>query len=143
MHKSLNTKDKLCKFGISVNDTCEVCGSETDTAPHLFFVCVYSSRVLHLVSRLIGESIPADATTYWRRGLRGSGIRNDFINAIINACIYGIWKQRNLCKHELTLINPTKLSRQIVKEVTDRTLSSKEIMGVRDRDWLEGLRNCA
>ncbi|XP_074291856.1 uncharacterized protein LOC141618671 [Silene latifolia] len=140
MHKALNTKDKLCKFGISVNDACEVCGSETETALHLFFACVYSSRVLHLVRGLIEESIPADATTDWRRGLRGSGIRKDFINAIINACI---WKQRNLCKHEMTLINPMKLSRQIVKEVTDRTLSSKEILGVRDRDWLEGLKNCA
>ncbi|XP_074266903.1 uncharacterized protein LOC141590195 [Silene latifolia] len=143
MHKALNTKDKLCKFGISDNDTCEVCGSETETASHLFFTCVYSSRVLHLVGGLIGESIPADAPTDWRRGLRGSGIRKDFINVIINACIYGIWKQRNLCKHELALINPMKLSRQIVKEVTDRTLSSNELLGVRDRDCLEGLRNGA
>ncbi|XP_074289243.1 uncharacterized protein LOC141614396 [Silene latifolia] len=90
MHKALNTKDKLCKFGISVNDTREICGLETETAAHLFFACVYSSRVRHLVGGLIGESIPTDVTTDWRRGLRGSGIRRDFIIAIINACIYGI-----------------------------------------------------
>ncbi|XP_074298029.1 uncharacterized protein LOC141628833 [Silene latifolia] len=142
MHKALNTKDKLCKFGISVNDTCEVCGSETETAAHLFFACVYSSRVRQLVSGLIGKNIPTDVTTDWRRGLRGSGIRRDFIIAIINACIYGIWKQRNLCKHERMLINPMKLSRQIVQEVADRTLNSEEIRGYERERVVEGFRNC-
>ncbi|XP_074291036.1 uncharacterized protein LOC141617788 [Silene latifolia] len=143
MHNALNTKDKLHKFRISDNHTCEICGIGYETASHLFFACDYSSRVLNLVGGLFGESIPADAFTEWRRGLKCSGMRKDVTNAIINACIYGIWKQRNLCKHELILINPAKLVTQIIKEVTDRTLSFTENLEGRDREWLEGLRNRA
>ncbi|XP_074297132.1 uncharacterized protein LOC141627815 [Silene latifolia] len=143
MHNALNTKDKLLKFGISDNDACKICGTGSETTSHLFFACEYSFRVLNLVGGLIGECFSADDFLEWRRGLKGSGMRKDIINAILNACIYGIWKQRNLCKHELILINPTKLVTQIIKEVTDRTLSLTENMGDRDKEWLAGLRNRA
>ncbi|XP_074282723.1 uncharacterized protein LOC141607265 [Silene latifolia] len=140
MHNALNTKEKLHKLGISDDDTCEICRNGTETASHLFFACEYSSRVLTLVGGFIGESISADAPTEWRRGMKGSGMRKDIINAIINACIYSIWKQQNLCKPELILLKSAKLVNQIIKEVTGRTLSFPENLGVRDREWLEGLR---
>ncbi|XP_074292487.1 uncharacterized protein LOC141619365 [Silene latifolia] len=141
MHNALNTKEKLHRLGMSDDDTCEICGNGSETSSHLFFECEYSSKVISLIGDLIGESIPSDAPIDWRRGLSGPGMRKDIINAIINACLYAIWKQRNLCKHELILITPIKLVKLIIKEVTDHTLSFPENLGMRDRDLLERLQN--
>ncbi|XP_074266069.1 uncharacterized protein LOC141588530 [Silene latifolia] len=142
-HNALNTKAKLHNLGISEDDTCAICGNGSETASHLFFECEYSSRVISLIGDLIGEAIPPDAPTDWRRKLNGSGIRKGIINALLNVCIYCIWRQRNLCKHELTLLNPAKVVNLIIKEVTRRTLNFPELVGVRDRDLIERMINCS
>ncbi|XP_074298085.1 uncharacterized protein LOC141628898 [Silene latifolia] len=141
MHNALNTKVKLHRLGISDDDTCEICGNGSETSSHLFFECECSSKVISLIGDLIGESIPSDASIDWRRGLSGHGMRKDIMNAIINACLYTIWKQRNLCKHELTLITPQKLVKLIIEEVIVRTLRFPENLGMRDRDLLKRLQN--
>ncbi|XP_074313785.1 uncharacterized protein LOC141648976 [Silene latifolia] len=141
MHNALNTNAKLHRLGISEDDTCAICGNGPETSSHLFFECEYNSKVISLIGSLIGETIPSDASSDWRRGLSGPRLRKDIINAIINACLYAIWKQRNLSKHDLILITPSKLVNMIIKEVMDRTLRFRENLGLRDNDLLERLQN--
>ncbi|XP_074277572.1 uncharacterized protein LOC141601207 [Silene latifolia] len=141
-HKGLNTNEKLHKLGISDVDTCGICGTGSESFTHLFFDCEYISRVISLLGSRIGETFPYHGTIEWRKKLTGYGTRKGIINALYNACIYYIWRQRNLCKHELTLLHPNKLVTLLIKEVTQRIMSLPNQMGARDRYLLDRMRNC-
>ncbi|XP_074290994.1 uncharacterized protein LOC141617730 [Silene latifolia] len=138
-HNALKTNFKMHKFGIGDGDTCTICGMGSETESHLFFECEYSSRILGLIGNQIRETIPANNHIEWRKRLTGSGIRKGIINALLNASIYAIWRQRNQRKHDLVLVKPEKVTNGIIKEVMNRTLSFQEHMGSRDRDLVERL----
>ncbi|XP_074300543.1 uncharacterized protein LOC141631821 [Silene latifolia] len=139
-HKAFKTNFKMHKFGIGDDDTCTICGMDSETESHLFFECEYSSRIIALIGNQIREIIPANNHTEWRKRLSGSGIRREVINALVNASIYAIWRQRNQCKHDLVLLKPEKVTNGIINEVTNRTLSFQEQLGRRDRELIERLQ---
>ena len=41
LNNYLNTKDRLCKFGISEDDSCSFCNKVPETLEHLFITCIY------------------------------------------------------------------------------------------------------
>lgn len=41
----LHTKDRLAKWGISINQECSLCSSELETTSHLFFQCPFSANI--------------------------------------------------------------------------------------------------
>ncbi|XP_074266977.1 uncharacterized protein LOC141590272 [Silene latifolia] len=139
-HKAFKTNFKMHKFGIGDDDTCTICGMDSETESHLFFECEYSSRIIALIGNQIREIKPANNHTEWRKRLSGSGIRREVINALLNTSIYAIWRQRNQCKHDLVLLKPEKVTNGIIKEVTNRTLSFQEQLGRRDRELIERLQ---
>ncbi|XP_074278673.1 uncharacterized protein LOC141602269 [Silene latifolia] len=136
---ALKTNFKLHKLGIDDDDIYTICGMGSETDSHLFFECEYSSKIIALIGNQIRENIPVDNHTEWRRRLTGSTMRKGIINALLNASIYAIWRQRNLCKDDLVLLTPEKVAMMIIKEVTNRILSFQEQMGSRERELIEGL----
>ena len=41
LNNYLNAKDRLCKFGISEDDSCSFCNKVPETLEHLFITCIY------------------------------------------------------------------------------------------------------
>ncbi|XP_074299736.1 uncharacterized protein LOC141630893 [Silene latifolia] len=97
-HNSLNTKEKLHKLGITEDDTCCICGIETESTQHLFFECSYSRLVLQHIEKMLGTRVPHNDTINWRLSLTGSDLWKNVINAFYNASIHHIWRQQNQSK---------------------------------------------
>ncbi|XP_074266374.1 uncharacterized protein LOC141589607 [Silene latifolia] len=137
-HNSLNTKEKLHKLGISENDTCIICENGTENNEHLFFQCEYSTAMLDIISSWVRVHLPSRDLLTWRLNMQGSSLQQDVINAIINATMYHVWRQRNLSKFELKLLTRKAVARDIVEEIKSRMRGMKLTKaGDGDRRWLE------
>ncbi|XP_074289394.1 uncharacterized protein LOC141614547 [Silene latifolia] len=138
-HNNMNTKDKLCKLGISSEDTCYMCALRTETIEHVFFDCEYSKAVIDLVGQQIGVQLPTRDILEWRSNRRGSKLKVDLGNAIVNACTYHIWRHRNLSKFELTLMNPRKVADTITEEMKLRLRGITLMVADNEKGWLRRL----
>ncbi|XP_074278170.1 uncharacterized protein LOC141601766 [Silene latifolia] len=112
--------DKLFKIGLNTNDTCCVYGNGSETIDHLFFECEYSKNVTALISQRMGVLLPTHNILSWNLRRKAKRIKVDIVFAVINACIYYIWQQRNRSKHEHTLLRPDKLVHLLMKEMKIR-----------------------
>ncbi|XP_074293457.1 uncharacterized protein LOC141620503 [Silene latifolia] len=119
-HNSLNTNKKLHRLGVSDEVTCHICGSCVENNDHLFYKCIYSQKVLKQVSKWIHIELPIQDIMNWRLKQKGSKLKKGITNAVLNACSYHIWRQRNQSRIELTLTKPDKVAREIVKEMKGR-----------------------
>lgn len=98
-HKLL-TKDILLKRIPGIDETCSVCGICLEDHDHLFFCCHFS----HLLSRLVynwlnsaGWHFQFNEWSLWFHELKLSNFR-DFVSlAILQALVYIIWSNGNLC----------------------------------------------
>ncbi|XP_074277095.1 uncharacterized protein LOC141600748 [Silene latifolia] len=116
----MNTRDKLLNLGIGEEDTCYICGADTESIPNLFFACRYSEVVMAVVGAWIGIVLPLQDVLEWKLARSGSQLQKGVLNATINACLYHTWRQRNLCKHESILYRPQKIARDIIQEMQVR-----------------------
>ncbi|XP_074297453.1 uncharacterized protein LOC141628180 [Silene latifolia] len=123
---NMNTNAKLYNLGIKDDNTCYICGSGIEDLDHLFFDCRYSREVITLVGEWLRMDIPAVGLLAWR--LTRGGTRDDkgIINAVINACIYNIWQQRNNCRMNAYVIRLSSLARQLIVDLKSRFLYAKE-----------------
>ncbi|XP_074306575.1 uncharacterized protein LOC141641828 [Silene latifolia] len=109
----MNTNAKLFNLGIRENDTCYLCGCGREELEHLFFRCDYSTEILDLVRAKLGIRIPRDDILRWRLSRRGTKEDKGAINAMINACMYLIWQQRNSSREHASILRPSKIVEQI------------------------------
>ncbi|XP_074299504.1 uncharacterized protein LOC141630619 [Silene latifolia] len=128
-HNSLNTNGKLYRLGISEVDTCYICEAADETEDHLFFACDYSVKVLKELGDWLRISLPKTDILHWRLTRGSSLIRRDLLNATINACIYHVWHQRNLCKFEHKILRSEQLGKLIINEIRIKILEQPQ------RDW--------
>ncbi|XP_074278427.1 uncharacterized protein LOC141602016 [Silene latifolia] len=120
-------------------NTCYICGYQAETMDHLFFTCAYSKEVVKIVGQWIGIMLPTQHFHEWSLRRGQSKIRIDVINVVFNACIYHVWRQRDLSKHELTLICPEKVAATIVDEMKIRIKRCSMKMANTDKIWIRGL----
>ncbi|XP_074278518.1 uncharacterized protein LOC141602104 [Silene latifolia] len=135
-HKNMNTKDKLYKLGICSDDTCCICGHQTETMDHIFFACDYNKAVIKIVGHGIGVLLPTQNLREWSLRRGGSKIRFELLNAVLNACIYHVWRQRNLSRYELTIDCPRKVASTIVDEMKIRIKGCLMTASPTDKIWL-------
>jgi hypothetical protein len=97
-HGRLPTKDRLRKFGVSVDVTCCFCTKE-ETLNHLFFGCHDFKLIWHKV--LLWMQI-AHAPLYWNEELlwlarvcRGKGWQAQLLKGAAAETIYTLWNYRN------------------------------------------------
>ncbi|XP_074291695.1 uncharacterized protein LOC141618480 [Silene latifolia] len=105
------------KLGIIEDATCHLCRNEVETMDHLFFRCYYSRRLLNLLGEKLGLALPHSDSVQWRLQMIGSQNRKNMVNAIYNACLYAVWQQRNLYKHETVLARPEKIIQAILMDL--------------------------
>ncbi|KAL2231031.1 UNVERIFIED_CONTAM: hypothetical protein Sindi_1697500 [Sesamum indicum] len=107
---------------------CILCDEGTaETHTHMFFRCQYSRRCLAAVRQHVRFSWP---NREWKRDVewasrkwRGKHIVNIAYRALLSACIYHIWRERNLRRFEHTQRPERVLATYIVHDVRQRILS--------------------
>ncbi|XP_074277814.1 uncharacterized protein LOC141601429 [Silene latifolia] len=122
-HKNMNTMEKLYRLDISDDDTCCIYKISIETVDHLFFQCSYSREVLSRVGDCLGIVLPYQDLLTWHLGFKGSKLQRGVVHAVINACLYHLWKQRNQSRTELILLHPSKLAQLITEEMKKRVSS--------------------
>ncbi|KAL2235573.1 UNVERIFIED_CONTAM: hypothetical protein Sindi_1289500 [Sesamum indicum] len=99
----------------------------TETHGQLFFQCRFSRQCLTAIRREIRFSWPnGDWTTDIRwasQKWRGKHIINISYHALLAACVYHIWKERNLRRFEHTERTPNTMALLIVEDIRQRILS--------------------
>ncbi|XP_074303794.1 uncharacterized protein LOC141638286 [Silene latifolia] len=116
-HNYLNLKEKLHRLGIIEEDTCCICGLALETNEHLFFRCEYSMKVIEAVGTRLNIRLPTQQLLQWRLSCSGSKNKTGILSAIINACMYNIWRQRNTSRFELQILRPSKIASFIIAEL--------------------------
>ncbi|KAL2247887.1 UNVERIFIED_CONTAM: hypothetical protein Sindi_2641000 [Sesamum indicum] len=125
IQEKLPTTDKAWMTHLGGCILCDEGTEETHT--HMFFRCQYSRRCLAAVRQHIRFSWP---NREWKRDVewasrkwRGKHIVNIAYRALLSACIYHIWRERNLRRFEHTQRPERVLATCIVDDVRQRILS--------------------
>ncbi|KAL2225227.1 UNVERIFIED_CONTAM: hypothetical protein Sindi_3023100, partial [Sesamum indicum] len=99
----------------------------TESHPHLFFQCRFSRQCLYEIRRRIRFHWPnrdwATDIEWATRKWRGEHIINRAYRTLLAACVYHIWKERNLRRFDHTERTPATLSILIINDVRQRILS--------------------
>ncbi|XP_074277871.1 uncharacterized protein LOC141601481 [Silene latifolia] len=135
---ALQTKCKLMTYGVLDEDTCLLCGLGSESQEHVFFDCPYSRRVIHQIKQASGVDIPATNALDWCKNRQGSSVQKGVQHAMVLSAVYGIWQQRNSCRHELVLVRPEWLAKRILNDMKARIRErDKSPLSIFDVEWLE------
>ncbi|KAL2247989.1 UNVERIFIED_CONTAM: hypothetical protein Sindi_2651200 [Sesamum indicum] len=107
---------------------CILCDDDTaETHTHLFFQCRFSRRCLTAVRQQIRFAWPnrewARDVEWASRKWRGKHIVNVAYRALLGACIYHIWRERNLRRFEQTHRPAHVLALCILDDIRQRIIS--------------------
>ncbi|KAL2224047.1 UNVERIFIED_CONTAM: hypothetical protein Sindi_3027500 [Sesamum indicum] len=135
----LPTTDKSWLSHLGVCILCDE--GATESHPHLFFQCRFKGFAFHWPNRDWATDIEW-ATRKWR----GEHIINRAYRTLLAACVYHIWKERNLRRFDHTERTPATLSILIINDVRQRILSVDLASSVSTRalyrlwriPWVEG-----
>ncbi|KAL2235307.1 UNVERIFIED_CONTAM: hypothetical protein Sindi_1262900 [Sesamum indicum] len=105
--------------------TCILCNEGmTETHAHLFFQCRFSRRCLTEIRRTIRFLWPnrewKDDITWASQRWRGKHIINMSYRALLAACVYHIWKERNLRRFDHTERTPATIALLIIEDIRQR-----------------------
>ncbi|KAL2235692.1 UNVERIFIED_CONTAM: hypothetical protein Sindi_1301400, partial [Sesamum indicum] len=144
----LPTTDKSWLSHLGVCILCDE--GATESHPHLFFQCRFSRQCLYEIRRRIRFHWPnrdwATDIEWATRKWRGEHIINRAYRTLLAACVYHIWKERNLRRFDHTERTPATLSILIINDVRQRILSVDLASSVSTRalyrlwriPWVEG-----
>lgn len=120
-NKALTTLNKLKKWGKAPQDICPLCGYESETESHLFFLCSYSSAVWGQILNFLQYS---KSIHEWEEELqwciqqfRGKGATVTLKKVALNATVYHIWMERNRRLYEQKFSIATELGYRIYMEI--------------------------
>ncbi|KAL2253052.1 UNVERIFIED_CONTAM: LINE-1 retrotransposable element ORF2 protein [Sesamum indicum] len=117
---------------------CILCDDgSTETHSHLFFQCRFSRQCLTEIRRRIRFQWPNRnweidiewATKKWR----GKHIVNIAYRSLLAACVYHIWRERNLRRFEHTERTANTIGMMIINDVRQRILSINTALSVSTR----------
>ncbi|KAL2231095.1 UNVERIFIED_CONTAM: hypothetical protein Sindi_1703900 [Sesamum indicum] len=126
IQEKLPTTDKPWMNHLGGCILCDEGNAETHT--HMFFRCRFSRRCLAAIRQQVRFSWPnrewARDVEWASRKWRGKHIVNIAYRALLGACIYHIWRERNLRRFEHTERTSTTLSILITEDVRQRILNA-------------------
>ncbi|XP_074289367.1 uncharacterized protein LOC141614521 [Silene latifolia] len=97
-HK-LATLDNFARKGLSIINRCIFCKQDNEKHAHLFFNCVFSSKIWECIQRWLqisGRSSDAKSELLWSSDRRhGRHWKNGWVRASIAATCYYLWEERN------------------------------------------------
>ncbi|XP_074314196.1 uncharacterized protein LOC141649404 [Silene latifolia] len=110
---ALNTRSKLCKLGLSTTASCVLCETGEETHDHLFWDCVYSSKIIAGLELLLQLKLTGHSTSY-------SKLQKRVCRVVKMAAWYAIWMERNSASLEFAICRPEKLTQRIQHQVHGR-----------------------
>lgn len=126
IHRIIYTEQRLQVMNRS-NGICHLCNIETETLPHLFFKCNYTTQLLDLIQNTLYNNTIFDLTTPLNTineeimmfGDVSVNLTTAPFNTIITTTKWVIWKVRNIKKFQNKSTTPTSaliIIRRILKE---------------------------
>ncbi|KAL2894454.1 hypothetical protein RDABS01_010363 [Bienertia sinuspersici] len=140
MWDRLQTRDKLRKIGIQVENHCPMCGLYQETADHLLVQCSYVRKCTQELNRslkLFPQFQDLDSMSNWLNRPTAGRVRCQVVQATSAALLYNIWIQRNKAICQGCLQHYNSVVKQIKSEVWMRIqgIMPKKVQD-RDREWI-------
>ncbi|CAI9114948.1 OLC1v1015775C1 [Oldenlandia corymbosa var. corymbosa] len=125
--KRLWTKDRLTSMHMAVNDQrCLLCRLQPETIEHLFFQCTFAAVVLEKLVQWLGCRKIAASEARWRMQIlnmwKGQKINRRLLWAVIAACTYHLWEERNRRLFQQLERSPEQITLLIKDEMRGRFL---------------------
>ncbi|XP_074277669.1 uncharacterized protein LOC141601300 [Silene latifolia] len=137
MHKGMNTKSKLVRFGCCVDDLCILCQRQPETMEHLFTNCVYTVRVQTHLVQWYGGSFP---TVNNLIVVSKNNMQWKIKVAMFNAFNYSIWYQRNNVRINDCLLRPEIVAARIEEDIRRRVkLKCRAVDNQTVLSWLQSM----
>ncbi|XP_058733894.1 uncharacterized protein LOC131605567 [Vicia villosa] len=121
----LATKDRLAKFGVNVDQHCVFCGC-IETVQHLFFDCMYTSKVW---GEVLGWLCIQHSIQEWNKELqwlikicKSRNWRKHFVKIAVAETVYAVWMDRN--------------ARVFRNEMQDKNIVNSIIERITNRIWV-------
>ncbi|XP_074304835.1 uncharacterized protein LOC141639660 [Silene latifolia] len=131
MQEGLNTKSKLHAYGYCQDALCILCEDQAETLTHLFEECTYSCRVKQCIEAWTGRNFPTVSEV---QSANGNRMLIKVLALMVTAFRYVIWYHRNSARHNLCLLRPELVAKQL-KELLQQRIRSK----AKEKDGLTDL----
>ncbi|XP_028073110.1 uncharacterized protein LOC114275296 [Camellia sinensis] len=99
IHERLNTGNRLHLFGLVPNPTCPLCHGPVENHSHLFFRCVYSSRIWGDIQVKCNISWLQfswlEYVVYATKSTKGKDLKSALTKLSFLCTVYQIWIERN------------------------------------------------
>lgn len=140
----LKTKDKVYSLNISPDDSCCLCGNETESHAHLFFDYVYSKELVRKLLMWIRINFVNRSIQQWIRWIRssykGSKLRRSVLCTVLAAAIYQVWRNRNTAYWQLKVYSVDYILKETKYIVKSRiNMCKKAKWSNVDVNWVEAL----
>ncbi|KAK7280822.1 hypothetical protein RIF29_08334 [Crotalaria pallida] len=126
VHEKLRTKDNL-QF-MQVSPLCVLCSGVDESCRHLFFECSWSKQLLQLAANWVGVDVMHFKFQNWLRWLRygfKEKWRRQVVTAMVAACAYGVWSERNNRIFRQQQFQPHQTFRLLQAELGTKLVFSK------------------
>ncbi|XP_021854023.2 uncharacterized protein [Spinacia oleracea] len=99
LHDRLKTKERLHRYGVTMDETCALCGHDTETSAHLFFKCHFSKECCSMVLAWLGFISSRNnlfTLLKWIHRYCKNSFTMKVVYAAVASTVYQIRKARNL-----------------------------------------------
>ncbi|XP_074288849.1 uncharacterized protein LOC141613997 [Silene latifolia] len=104
----LMTKDRLIRFGIINEGTCDICMAQPEDHTHLLYSCRFSASCWNMLAAWLGVVFPSTGILDWCCLWRcRSLMKKKFVITAVMAMVCQIWMARNICRLESKLLHPS------------------------------------
>ncbi|XP_074302987.1 uncharacterized protein LOC141637401 [Silene latifolia] len=121
MREGLNTKSKLHAYGYCQDALCILCEEQAETITHLFEDCIFSCKVKRFIEAWADRAF---LTFNEIQSPNGNRMQLKVLSLILTAYRYTIWYHRNSARHNLCVLRPELVARQL-KELVQQRIRSK------------------
>ncbi|XP_059316768.1 uncharacterized protein LOC132067517 [Lycium ferocissimum] len=129
--RRLLTRDRLASWGITQDVMCPLCNDENETLNHLFFTCSYAASIWEKLLQWQGMARPilgwVDELHWATTNAQGNSATAAVYRMTLAACVYQVWKERNLRIFENKSRPPAPILRMIIQEVTMRGAMQRKL----------------
>lgn len=137
--KRLNSKDRLKRWGIKIEDgTCVLCQEEEESMDHLFFSCKFTGAVWRKIQQLClvyrGGYKRSDELQWLSHHWKGSSFTKQTKRLALAVTMYKIWQSRNMKMQNGISKTEIRMVEEIVDEVSTVAATWKNIP-LRKENW--------
>lgn len=115
MRERLLTRDKLLRWGLLVSEECLLCDNASETCPHLFFFCPFSSQIYNGLLSHHTFNLPDNLVeaVSWVKGASTSKRVIIISKMVLQTIVYEVWKERNTRLHSSIAISINIIIKEI------------------------------